>query len=63
MKYRIKASQFFSFFGLSSEYQNSVYRVQIKYKYFPFWITITRRFNHLAQAEEHINLKLKEYKG
>lgn len=60
MKYRIKSRQFFNF-GLFSDYCESVYIVQCKYKYLPFWISISRRFNKLNQAEEHIKLKLKEF--
>lgn len=60
VKYRVKASQFFAF-GVSSNAEDSVYRVQVKYKWLPIWITITRRFNKLSQAEEHIQLKLKEW--
>ena len=60
MKYRIKSKQFFSLW-VSSNCENSVYVVQCKYKYLPFWINVTRGFNKLTQAEEHIRLKLKEY--
>ena len=60
MKYRIKSKQFFSLWVSSSD-EKSVYVVQCKYKYLPFWVNITRRFNNLTQAEEHIRLKLKEY--
>lgn len=47
--------------GLSSHAESSKYIVQVRYKYIPFWISITRSFNELKQAEEHIILKLKEY--
>lgn len=60
IKYRIKSKQFFFAF-ISSKYEKTVYQVQVKYPYVPFWITITRRFNSFNQAEEHIKLKLKVY--
>ena len=67
MKYRIKSKQRWGIgrimaFGSSSEdYGSSKYYIQAKYKYLPFWITITSSFDNLSQAEENIKLKLKEY--
>ena len=64
--YRIKEKQRWNIFkftmGKSSEdYLKSVFYVQYKYKYIPFWITITSSFDSESQAENHIKLKLKVY--
>lgn len=64
--YRIKTKQSSGlnhfFFGQSSEqYKKSVYYVQYKFKYFG-WITISKAFDSLEQAKEHIKLKLEVMK-
>ena len=63
MGYRIKAKQVFTIgkimMGrLSESHKKSKYYVQYKYKFLPFFITITSSFDTKEQAEEHIKLKL-----
>ena len=54
MKYRIKVKKQF----VMTSYVK--YQVQAKYKYFPFWIGVSNSFSSLSQAEEYIELMLKE---
>lgn len=55
MQYRIKSIRQFFYAGKSK------YKVQAKYKWLPFWVSITTSFMYKAQAQEHIELKLKVY--
>lgn len=60
--YRIKTKQssglnHFTMGIYSEQYKKSVYYVQYKFKYFG-WVTISKAFDSLEQAREHIKLKL-----
>lgn len=64
--YRIKSKQKFGFnhftMGIySDQYKKSIYYIQYKFKWFG-WITISKAFDSLEQAKEHIKLKLEEHK-
>jgi len=59
-KYRVKSTQNYFFF-ISKAYEGLSYQVQAKFKGFPFWVSVTRKFNKLEDAEKYIQLIQKEY--
>lgn len=58
-RYRIKSKQRNKILNLDFE-DHGVTLYYVQYKILWFWITITTAFTTLKQAEEHIELKLKE---
>jgi len=54
MKYRIKVKKHFFHVDYAQ------FQVQAKYKYLPFWINVSSRFNKSEQAEDYITRMIKE---
>lgn len=62
-RYRVKSKQCYTF-GISSELCSVKYSVQVKFPWIPYWFQVSRPFNTLNDAKEHIKLKLDEqFKG
>lgn len=59
IKYRVKSTQDYILF-ISKACEGLSYQVQAKFKGFPFWISVTRKFNKLEDAEKYIELIKKE---
>ena len=55
MRYRIKVKKQW----VNSGY--ATFTVQAKYKYLPFWLSVSDKFEKSAQAEDYIERMLEEF--